>query len=32
VPVCSNCHRMIHREIYNVLTIEELKQIIAISS
>ncbi|EJR56560.1 hypothetical protein IIM_00492 [Bacillus cereus VD107] len=25
VPVCSNCHRMIHRRKDNVLTIEELK-------
>ncbi|MGN7178156.1 HNH endonuclease [Cytobacillus sp. SAFR-174] len=28
VPVCSNCHRMIHREKDNVLTIEELRQLI----
>lgn len=27
VPVCSNCHRMIHRRKDNVLTIEELKEI-----
>ncbi|CAH0248957.1 hypothetical protein SRABI80_02938 [Peribacillus frigoritolerans] len=25
VPVCSNCHRMIHRRKDNVLTVEELK-------
>lgn len=25
VPVCSNCHRMIHRKKNTVLTIEELK-------
>jgi 5-methylcytosine-specific restriction protein A len=28
VPVCSNCHRMIHRRHDNVLTIEQLKQIL----
>ena len=26
--VCSNCHRMIHRERNNILSIDELKQII----
>lgn len=26
VPLCSNCHRMIHRDKYNVLTVEDLKQ------
>ncbi len=26
--VCSNCHRMIHREHNNILSIDELKQII----
>ncbi|MGE7662657.1 HNH endonuclease [Peribacillus sp. NPDC097197] len=28
VPVCSNCHRMIHRKKDEVLTIEELKELI----
>jgi 5-methylcytosine-specific restriction protein A len=28
VPVCSNCHRMIHRRHDNVLTIEDMKSII----
>lgn len=28
VPVCPNCHRMIHRKKYDVLTIEELKRLI----
>jgi predicted HNH restriction endonuclease len=28
VPICSNCHRMIHRRIDNVLTVEELKLLI----
>ncbi|MGB7606441.1 MAG: EVE domain-containing protein [Lutisporaceae bacterium] len=28
VPVCSNCHRIIHRERENVLSIEELKAIL----
>ncbi|GIM28437.1 hypothetical protein CPJCM30710_11030 [Clostridium polyendosporum] len=28
IPVCSNCHRMIHRRNDNVLTIEEMKSII----
>jgi 5-methylcytosine-specific restriction protein A len=32
IPVCSNCHRMIHRDINNVLTIEELKEIISNST
>lgn len=27
--VCSNCHRMIHRERNNILSIDELKQIIS---
>jgi len=27
VPVCANCHRMIHRKKDNILTIEEMKQI-----
>lgn len=31
VPVCSNCHRMIHRVKDNVLSIEELKQTIKIN-
>lgn len=28
VPLCANCHRMVHRKKDNVLTIEELKRII----
>jgi predicted HNH restriction endonuclease len=28
IPVCSNCHRMIHRKKNDVLTIEELKYIL----
>lgn len=28
VPVCSNCHRMIHRRPDNVLTIDEMKRIL----
>ncbi len=28
VPVCSNCHRMIHRKHDKVLSIEEMKKII----
>lgn len=28
VPVCSNCHRIIHRKKNNILTIEELKKIL----
>ncbi|KPI48644.1 restriction endonuclease [Clostridioides difficile] len=28
VPICSNCHRMIHRKKDNVLSIDDLKQII----
>lgn len=28
VPLCSNCHRMIHRKKNNILTVEELKRII----
>ncbi|MFL0361669.1 HNH endonuclease [Pseudobacillus sp. 179-B 2D1 NHS] len=27
-PVCSNCHRMIHRRKDDVLSIEELKSLI----
>jgi 5-methylcytosine-specific restriction protein A len=27
VPVCANCHRMIHRKKDNVLSVEEMKQI-----
>lgn len=27
-PVCANCHRMIHRKIDSILTIEEMKKII----
>lgn len=29
VPVCANCHRMIHRHKDNVLTIDELKRLLA---
>jgi hypothetical protein len=29
VPICSNCHRMIHRRKDNVLTIEELKLLVS---
>lgn len=28
VPLCANCHRMIHRDPQHVLTIEELKQLL----
>jgi len=28
VPVCSNCHRMIHRQKNNILSISELKDLI----
>lgn len=28
IPVCSNCHRMIHRRSDAVLTVEELKEIL----
>lgn len=28
IPLCSNCHRMIHRRIDDVLTVEQLKQIL----
>jgi len=28
IPVCSNCHRMIHREKDNILTVEEVKAIL----
>lgn len=28
VPVCSNCHRMIHRKRHDVLSIEKLKELI----
>lgn len=28
VPVCSNCHRMLHRRRDRIMTIEELKKII----
>ncbi|MGO0883781.1 HNH endonuclease [Clostridioides difficile] len=28
VPICSNCHRMIHRKKDNVLSIDDLKKII----
>ena len=29
IVVCSNCHRMIHRKKNQVLSLEELKRIIA---
>lgn len=29
VPVCSNCHRMIHRRKDEILTVEELKKLIS---
>lgn len=29
VPICSNCHRIIHRKKANVLNVEKLKKIIA---
>ncbi len=29
IVVCANCHRMIHREKNNILTLEELKKIIS---
>lgn len=29
VPVCSNCHRMIHKKKNAILTVEELRKIIA---
>ena len=28
VPLCSNCHRMIHRNINKMLSIEELKALL----
>ncbi len=28
VPLCANCHRMVHRKKDNVLSVEELKQIV----
>jgi len=28
ITICSNCHRMIHRSWKNVLTVEELKEMI----
>ena len=31
VPVCPNCHCMIHRDKKHILTIEELKQILKIN-
>jgi hypothetical protein len=30
IVVCSNCHRMIHREKHNILSLEKLKRIIAV--
>jgi 5-methylcytosine-specific restriction protein A len=30
VPVCANCHRMIHRRKDNILTVDELKALITI--
>lgn len=29
VPLCSNCHRMVHRKKENVLSVEELRNIIS---
>lgn len=31
-PLCANCHRMIHRNSLKPITIEELKQIVELSS
>lgn len=28
IPVCANCHRMIHRDSKNVLSVDELKELI----
>lgn len=28
VPLCSNCHRMIHRSRSKIITVEELQRII----
>lgn len=28
IPLCANCHRMIHRNKKNIMTVEELKEII----
>ncbi|WP_277407618.1 HNH endonuclease [Lacrimispora xylanisolvens] len=30
IPVCSNCHRMIHRRKDRIITVEELKEIVQI--
>lgn len=30
VPVCANCHRMIHRRKDNILTVDELKALVTI--
>nr|WP_242551099.1 HNH endonuclease [Enterococcus hulanensis] len=30
VPVCSNCHRMIHRKKDNILSIDQLKSILSL--
>lgn len=29
IPLCANCHRMIHRKKNNILSVEELKKLIA---
>ncbi len=29
IPICSNCHRIIHRDVQHLLTIKELREIIA---
>ncbi len=29
IPLCSNCHRMVHRSKSNVLTLEDLKRILS---
>lgn len=32
IPLCSNCHRIVHRDKNNVLTLNELKRIIRIKT
>lgn len=32
LPVCSNCHRMIHRNPHNVLTIGEMRSLVKVKS
>ena len=31
IPLCSNCHRMVHRDTKNILSLEELKKLLKIS-